>query len=226
METTLSAFREALYGPGYDPASFHQSTMVGTELKTASLSTPHVKAVIKAFANSPTLPLGDFPLDETVELTVCFFALSLKKEGTFEKQMQFLQRYLRFANSWMITDALPQILHRPSGEIYLPYYRKFVSSRYEYERRFAYVYALGYYRESSIEPFLEGLRYDEHYYVYMAEAWMIANFGIVHFEDVVAFLRRPGLPISLKRKAISKMRDSYRISQAQKDLLKEIRDEI
>ena len=222
--STLEQFKEDLYGRGYDPANFRVLTMVGTSLKSASLRSPHVKEVVASYAHDPSLPLDDFPLDETVELTLCYFLLSLKKEVTFAKQMAFLQGKLGFANSWEITDCLQQAIRKAPVKEYEPYYRKWVKDKREYARRFAYVYAMQYYREGDISFFLNHLVYDEHYYVYMAQAWLLATLAITHFEEIRAFLLKEGLPETLRRKTISKMRDSYRITPEQKEIVKQIRD--
>ncbi len=224
MVTALDRFKEELYGANYDVASFRVSTMVGTSLKTASIPIPHVKEVVKAHAKDPELDLDSFPLEESVELTLCYFLLSLIKEGTFEKQMAFLQGKLRYANSWEITDSLQQVIKKAPQKSFLPFYERFVRSAWTYEKRFAYVYAMRYYRDQDIDIFLKKLRYDDEYYVGMAQAWMLATFGITHFEMIKTFLLTPSLPLFLKRKAISKMRDSYRITSEEKEILKQIRD--
>ena len=223
---SLRQFKEDLYGQGYDPTSFKVSRMVGTSLKTASLKTPHIKEVIARYAKDTTLPLESFPLDETVELTLCYFMLSLKKEKSFEQQMGFLQGKLGEANSWIITDSLQQVIRKAPAEAFEPYYEKWAKDKREYARRFAYVYAMRYYREDNIGFFLDRLLYDERYYVLMAQAWMLATFAIGHFAEVVAFLKRKDIPKTLARKTISKMRDSYRISPEQKEIVKRIRDNL
>jgi len=222
----LQQFKEDLYGHGYDPASFQVSRMVGTSLKSASLRSPHIKEVIAHYAKDASLPLESFPLDETVELTLCYFMLSLKKEKTFEKQMGFLQGKLAKANSWIITDSLQQAIRKAPKEAFEPYYQKWVKDKREYARRFAYVFAMRYYREDDISFFLDRLVYDERYYVMMAQAWMLATFAIAHFSEVVAFLKRKGIPETLVRKTISKMQDSYRISPEHKEIVKRIRDNL
>lgn len=220
----LQQLKNDLYGLGYDPATFRVLRMVGTNLKSASLKTPHVKEVVARYAKDSSFPLEEIPLDETVELTVCYFLLSLKKEGTFAKQMAFLQDKLGYANSWEITDCLQQVIHKAPAEDYQPYYRKWVKDKREYARRFAYVYAMKYYKEDDVGFFLDHLVFDERYYVYMAQAWMLATLAITHFDAICSFLRRPDIPESLRRKTISKMRDSYRISSKQKEIVKQIRD--
>lgn len=223
---TLEEFRQALYGKDYDLASFKPAKMVGTSLPWAVLTSPHVKEVCRRYEKDLGLDLGQFPLNETVEMTVSFFIISLRRIPDFKSQMRFLQRYLKFADSWMITDALGPYLRKHRAQDFLPYYEIFIESPHLYERRFAYVHALSFYREEDVTPFIEGIRFSEEYYLYMAEAWMLATFGITHFEQVSAYLKQKDVPLSLKRKAISKMRDSYRISSEEKEILKQIRDNL
>jgi 3-methyladenine DNA glycosylase AlkD len=226
MSKALDDFKEELYGAGYDPALFKTSRMVGTDLKTAGLTIPRVKKVVENHRKDSRLDLEEFPLDETVELTLCYFLLSLRKQATFEKQMAFLQGKLRYANSWMITDSLPQVIGKAPLSSFLSYFKAFSHSRFVYERRFAYVFAMRYYKEKDIALFLEGIQPDESYYVMMAEAWLIATLGITHFAEVVSYLQKDEVPLALKRKAISKMRDSFRISEKEKEILKKIRDNL
>jgi 3-methyladenine DNA glycosylase AlkD len=122
----------------------------------------------------------------------------------------------------MITDGLPQVIRKVPSEVYLPYYRKWVRSKEEYCKRFAYIEALSHYRED-VAPYLSSLRPDSSYYVTMAQAWMSATFAITHFQEVVVFLERDDLPLSLKRKTISKIVDSFRISVEQKEIVKKMR---
>lgn len=221
---SLLEFKTALYGEGYDPASFKVTRMVGTSLPTASLKTPHVHAVFKAYRQDLSLPLEDFPLHESVELTLCYFLLSLARLSTFKNQMDFLSKKLPFAESWMITDTLGLVLKKSQSADFKPYFLIFVKSKAVYERRFAYVWAMRYYREEKITFFLDHLLFDEEYYVMMAQAWMLATLAITHFDEITKFLQKKEIPLSLKRKAISKMRDSYRISVEEKEILKRIRD--
>ena len=221
---TLQEFKTALYGEGYDPSSFKVSRMVGTSLPTAFLKMPHVHAVVKAYHQDLSLPLEEFPLHESVELTLSYFLLFLARLPTFESQMDFLSKKLPFAESWIITDTLGMVLKKSQSAEFKPRYLAFTKSKAIYERRFAYVQAMRYYREENITFFLDHLLFDEEYYVLMAEAWMLATFAITHFDEIAQFLQRKEIPLSLKRKAISKMRDSYRISPEEKEILKRIRD--
>jgi 3-methyladenine DNA glycosylase AlkD len=218
----LDSLRQDLYGEGYRLSSFKVTRMVGTSLPTASIPIPRVREVTKAYLKEPALDLNEFPLNESVELTLVYFWIGLGRCSSFEEQMAFLETHLASANSWMITDGLPQAIIKVPSPVFLPYYRHWVASKEEYCKRFAYVMALTYYRED-VGPFIKGLRYDESYYVMMGQAWMLATFAITHFGVVVAFLKKKDIPLSLKRKTISKMVDSFRITPEQKEIVKSLR---
>ena len=67
------------------------------------------------------------------------------------------------------------------------------------------------------------MKRDEHYYVQMAEAWLLAELAIDEPEAVCQWMANCGLPYSICGKAIQKICDSYRISEAWKERFKALR---
>jgi 3-methyladenine DNA glycosylase AlkD len=216
----LEALRKELYG-GRPLAEAVTSKMVGTALPWMRIPVPKIKGVVKGSLLDPSFNPLALPFAESVEMQQLFFWSALAQAKTFRQQMVFLRRYLQKANSWMVTDGCPQYLRQAPVEDFYPFYAKMVASPYEYERRFAYVLALRYAR---LDPtfFLNKLRYDDHYYVYMAEAWLLATMAIWHEEAVLAFLARKETPLPLLRKTVSKMQDSFRIPSEEKKRAKQL----
>ncbi len=224
MSNSYEAFKTELYGRGYDIHSFKISKMVGSDLPTACcLATPDLKKIVSRHFADFVLKPEEFSLNESVELTTSYFWLSLKRLKTFHEQMDFLAKNLRFARSWEITDSLSQFMEKGSERKFLPYYASFTKSRFLYQKRFAYVYAMKFYREKAISPFIKGIVPDEEYYVYMGQAWLLATLAINHYEEIRDSLVSSDWPLVLKRKTISKMVDSFRITNQQKQEIKEIR---
>lgn len=225
MLSVYEEFKSKLYDPMIRRTSFSGKAIdiYGCSLPSLGIPVPHVKEVVKEYLANPSLDLRDFNLHETVELTMAFFALGLQREGTFAEKMEFLRGNLKNAQSWGVTDLCPQYVPKKDLKEYLPFYRSFLKSRFLYQRRFAYVMAMGYYRAADVEPILDGLRYDGEYYVYMAQAWLLATLAITHFAEVVAFLKKEDCPMSLRLKTISKGVESFRLSEKQKKILKSLR---
>ena len=80
-----------------------------------------------------------------------------------------------------------------------------------------------FYKDIKVKEFEEYIFNDERYYVYMAEAWMLATFAIFDQEGVFSYLNKEIVNIKLKRKTISKICDSYRIKEDIKEKFKALR---
>ena len=91
----------------------------------------------------------------------------------------------------------------------------------EFERRFFYVYFMQNMDSISPEEFFEicAAESDERYYVQMGAAWAIAEMFIKQREITLAFLASKRAAKFIQNKAISKIRDSFRVSKAEKDAL-------
>ena len=91
----------------------------------------------------------------------------------------------------------------------------------EFERRFFYVYFMRNMNALTPEEFFEicAAESDERYYVQMGAAWAIAEMFIKQREITLAFLASKRATKFIQNKAISKIRDSFRVSKAEKDAL-------
>ena len=60
----------------------------------------------------------------------------------------------------------------------------------------------------------------------MAEAWLICDLAVFNPKDTIAFIENSTLDYNILGKAIQKMLDSYRISDADKAYVKSLRAKI
>jgi 3-methyladenine DNA glycosylase AlkD len=224
MRTSYESLKKDLYDGAVKRNSFSAKGINIYASKTPSLGipVPHVKEVALKYLSDPSLRLETFSLSESVELTMCFFIIGLKREKDFAKKMDFLLAYLPQVDSWGVTDICPQFIKRGTVKDFIPYFNEFKKSRHPFVRRFAYVMALGYYRDPSSAYFIAHLLPDEDYYVMMAEAWMLATLSITAFPDVLSFLKSSRCPFELRRKTISKCLESFRISDEGKEILRSL----
>ncbi|MCI1244452.1 MAG: DNA alkylation repair protein [Bacilli bacterium] len=201
------------------------ANLYGSEIRSIGVKIPYVKEVAARYAADPSLSLADFSLTDSVELTICFFIIGLRRCVSFDEKMAFLRERLPCADSWAVTDVCPQFIKPAPLGTYLPYYREFIASPYPFVRRFAYVYALSYRRDEKAASFIGGIKKESEYYVTMAEAWLLATLAIDHYGDVLAFLKSKRAYPALFRKTISKCRDSFRIPAGRKEELMALREE-
>jgi len=225
MNNTYEQLKKELFDPAFMKTGFlkRDINIYASALPSHGVSGDHIKAISKKYAADPSLDLSSFVLDEAVELTVCYFIIGLLRAKDFAAKMAFLSANLPFVDSWGVTDSCPQFIKKPEAKVFLPYYKTFIASPHPFVRRFAYVFAIGYYRDEDVSPFIAGVKNSPEFYVYMAEAWMLAIFAITHFEEVYAYLEKEDVSLELLRKTVSKCCDSFRITPEQKQRLKALR---
>ena len=109
-------------------------------------------------------------------------------------------------------------------ELWFKHIQIYLDSDNPWSIRFGVVLMLSYFLEKDyIKEVLERVDKitNEHYYVKMAQAWLIATAFIKCREETLVYLQENHLSKWVLNKAIQKMRESYRISDEDKnDLLR------
>lgn len=216
------SWRKEFYGQD-KPVFFHEK-MPGSVLPWAKVRTPHIKEMAAKAALDPGFDLTMMPLDESVDLLQAYVFANLKRIPSFEEQLRFLDSKSPYLVSWMATDGVFQFFKKPTFALFQPFFLRLLKKSDVFSKRLAYVTALGFAKDEGHLLFLKHIQKDERYYVYMAEAWLLATIAIWDYSGVKALLLSDKLTIALKRKTISKMRDSYRIPEEVKEEVKKIRD--
>lgn len=95
-------------------------------------------------------------------------------------------------------------------------------SKYTFDRRMSYILGLKFYKDKRILDILKYLTYNEEYMVMMAEAWLLSTIATIYPDEIYNFLKDLK-DNTLKRKAISKICESYRFDELTKDKFKSLR---
>ncbi len=145
------------------------------------------------------------------------------------KKLEYVKWFVPKIDSWAISDTFcPTLKIKPND---LPKVWDFIllylNSTQEFDVRFSVIMMLDYYlTEEYVDQVLEKLDQISHdgYYVKMAVAWTIAEIGIKFNEKAMHYLQTQNhLDLFTFNKALQKMRESYRIDEKQKELLKEMK---
>ena len=86
----------------------------------------------------------------------------------------------------------------------------------------AYILALKQYRDDRVLKILPLITLNEEYMVMMAEAWFLSVLALSFEDEVFSYLKNLD-DLTLKRKTISKISDSYRFDISSKDRFKSLR---
>ena len=110
-------------------------------------------------------------------------------------------------------------------EKYLPFVLSCLKSKKEFTVRFGFVFLLTYYMKEEYLPTIFSLiqKYQqEKYYVQMSIAWLLSYTYLVDKEKTLSFLKEGVLSSFTYQKTISKIRESRRVSEEEKESLKKL----
>lgn len=186
---------------------------------------PVLRQIIKEHIKDDELILDDFILGKYLEVDFIYFGLALSRLQTIDQQLEFIRHNIRKAKSWAITDCVQTYLKKSEFDTFFKFFKELHDSKYTFERRFCYVFGLKHWKNQRILEIFPLISNNEEYMVMMAEAWLLATIAIEYPDQVYEYLAN-SKDITLKRKTISKMCDSFRITQEQKERFKKLRKKI
>ena len=145
-----------------------------------------------------------------------FFIMLLKQD---EAKFALASDFIKTMPNWAVCDMFaPKFRNAAFVDALL---KQAKGGADEFKRRFFYVYFMRNMGAISPEEFFEicAAESDERYYVQMGAAWAIAEMFIKQREITLAFLASKRAAKFIQNKAISKIRDSFRISKVDKEAL-------
>ena len=202
-------------------ADFSKS-LSNSDYISIGVKNPVLKEIVKSHINDEELRLEDFKLGTYLEVDFIYFSLALSRLKDIDKQLSFLKDNIHLAKSWAITDCVSTYIKKCTFEKYWDFYLSMYKSKYTYDRRMSYILGLKFYKDRRILKILERLTYNEEYMVMMSEAWLLATTAIAYPNEVYDFLKACN-DLTLKRKTISKISDSYRFDLSTKNKFKSLR---
>ena len=144
---------------------------------------------------------------------------------SIQETFKYLEIFVPKINSWAVCDVACsnlKITKKYLKEMW-DFLEKYIKSDKEYEIRFALVMYIEYFiTEEFIELIFERIENitNKEYYVQMAIAWLISIAYIKQKEKAMKFIQKNSLDKFTQNKAIQKIRESYRVSEEEKESLK------
>ncbi len=198
-------------------------TLSNSDYMVIGVKNPVLRELIKQHVKDEELKTEDFKIGEYLEVDFIYFGLSLVRLKNIDDQFKFLEKNIKYAKSWAITDTVSTYLKKHDFDKYFVFFKKLYNSSYTYERRMAYVVGLKHYKDERILNVLQFISLNDEYMVMMAEAWLMATIAIQYPNEIYNYLKDLD-DNTLKRKTISKINESFRISDDLKTKFKELRD--
>lgn len=189
---------------------------------TIGVKNPILRNLIKEHYKDADLCLDDFEHSKYLEVDFIYFGVGLKRCKTIEEQLEFLDKNIKYAQSWAITDTINHSLKKCPFDLFWKFFLTHYNSDHIYTRRFSYILGLKFYRDEKILQIFNYLNEFDEYMVMMAEAWLLQTIATVYPEKVFDLLKTLK-DEKLKLKTISKISDSFRFADEQKEHFKSLR---
>ena len=197
-------------------------TVCNSEYLVFGVKNPVLRQIVKEHVKDEELALEDFKTGKYLEIDFIYFGLGLSRRKNIDDQLDFLKENIKKAKSWAITDTASTYLKKLTFDKYWSFFLKLVKSPFTYDRRMAFVLGLKLVKDKNILKVTNYIQKDEEYMVMMGQAWLLATVAIHYPNEIYDYLKDLD-DLTLKRKTISKMVDSFRIDEATKERFKGLR---
>lgn len=215
--------KDYLLSSGDEKFSKFSKTLSNSDYLVIGVKNPILRQIIKEHVKDEELKTKDFVLGEYLEIDFIYFGLSLSRLKNIDDQLEFLRKNIRYAKSWAITDTVSTYIKKHDFAKYFEFFKAMYNTKHTYERRMAYILGLKHYKDKQVLKVLNNINENEEYMIMMAEAWLLATIAIQYPNEIFEFLKRSD-DMTLKRKTISKINESFRISDDLKERFKTLRN--
>lgn len=202
-----------------------------SEREILGTRTPVLAALAKELAREEGYhAIDDFLLypsvtyDEVVLMYKVFGLLKLDEKTT----IAYLQKLLPYNDSWATNDTLCSsfVACRKQPQAYWPFVIGYLDSSHPWDIRFATITMMSWYLiDEYVEQVLHLLSTidNDHYYVIMGLGWAYATSFAKYRDLTLPYLEKGVLSEKVRKKAIQKCIESFRVSEDDKQLLRSMR---
>ena len=217
----LDVLRERLFALSHPENAERENKIVRTGLPVLSVYTEDLRRIAKSIARGNYESfLALKPHDTHEELLLQGLVISEIRRA--DVQVALLPDYLEQCDSWAHTDSLKFRITKCNQNYWFDCAHLFMQSQNTFERRCGVLILFKLLNEFWIDGVfacIREMRNEQEYYVNMALAWLVCDAFIKQHSATLEFLRGDNLSAWVQNKAISKCRDSRRVSKEDKELL-------
>ena len=144
----------------------------------------------------------------------------------FDTCIEKIEAFLPYVDNWAVCDIMSPRIFKKHKEELLDRIKLWISSDQTYTCRFGLEMLMTHFLDDDFKPdyldLVAGLRSQE-YYVNMMIAWFFATALAKQWDASFPYIQEDRLSVWVHNKTIQKARESYRITDEQKQILKELK---
>ncbi|MBR6252950.1 MAG: DNA alkylation repair protein [Clostridia bacterium] len=200
-----------------DKIEFSKKT-VNTEMNVLGIDCPTCKNIAKKIHEGnfiSFLEKNDFKYYENTQVSA-YLINYIKDVNEKEKYINSL-----YMDNWATVDSLKYNIKKQEEE-FLKLSKKYIKSKETFKRRVGVRILFSYTNTKYVDEIftiIDSLYKEKEYYVNMAVAWLCCELMIKNRTEFVEYLKHHHLNDFTINKAISKCRDSFRVSDKDKEML-------
>ncbi|MDO5555676.1 MAG: DNA alkylation repair protein [Clostridia bacterium] len=195
--------------------------LLNTSLPVLVMKTPDMKEIVNQIAQGNYLSFLDLMIWEYYENTA-INGMLISKIKDYDVIKKYLDIYSEKADNWATCDLLSFNIKKQESKFF-DLVLEYIKSDKPFKRRIGIVVLFNFvnYDEyiDKIFEILNKFEGETEYYVNMINAWLLCECFIKHRDKTIEFLNKNKLNKFVVNKAISKCRDSRRVSVADKEML-------
>lgn len=150
-------------------------------------------------------------------------AIVLSGMKDYDECLRQVERFLPYVNNWATCDGLrPRYFAKHTDEL-LPHIKQWIRSKHQYTVRFGIGMLEAFYLDKAFRN--EQLQWvakvdREEYYIRMMQAWYFATALAKQWDETLPII--PTLPDWVRRKAVQKACESFRVSDEHKAIIRNL----
>lgn len=196
-------------------------SIINTNMKVLAIKSPEINLIVNQIKKGNFLSFLDLELNVYHENTIINGNL-IASIKDFDIMKKYLDNYSKKVDNWASCDTL-KFNVRGNEENFMNLSREYIKSELPFVRRIGMLILFKFIdNDKYIDEIFNRLNLFEketEYYVNMVNAWLVCELFIKRREKTIEFLRSNKLNKFTINKAISKCRDSFRVSDEDKALL-------
>lgn len=180
----------------------------------------------KYYKENQSVNFDEDVLKENVLTAKAFFFINCKQIKKPEDKFMLIDQYKSVFYYWYSTDSIMSLVSKVNFDFMFDKAKWYVHDWQTYTRRWGYVMFISHPCKKDPEcakKLLTLLHDDQKETIQMAEAWLLCELAIFNTELIYNYLCKCKLSYRIISKAVSKITDSFRISDDWKKKFRQIR---
>ena len=203
-----------------------EKQIVCTNLPCIAVKSEEVNRIVKEICRGNYISFLDLWIDK-FWTNISILGGVICKIKDFETLKKYLDKFALECDSWASTDCLKFNVNKTNEEKFFNLAKEYLKSEKPFVRRIGirifFKFILNEKYLDEIFDILKMFKNEDNYYVNMALAWFVCECFIKRRDKALWLLKSGILNNFTQNKAISKCRDSFRVSKEDKEMLISLR---